>query len=189
MTARWLSGVLLLLALQAAVADDWTASPEGKLQTRAANAVERIRERIPRSQAYFDQAHGYAVFPSVTRAGLGFGGAAGKGIVVETGRVIGVSRYRQFTSGIQVGVRNFAMIVFFEDEAALDYYKTGELQFVGQAGLAAGTGGVASTPSYDEGVAIVTVSRLGLMAEFTVSGARYSFEALPEPEEAETVNP
>ena len=187
MTARWLSSVLLLLALPAVAADDWRAFPEDKLQTRAAKAVERIRERVPRSRAYFDQAYGYAVFPSVTRVGLGFGGAAGKGIVVEARRVIGVSRYRQFTSGIQAGVRNFSMIVFFEDEAALDYYKTGELQFVGQAGLAAGTGGVASTPSYDKGVAIVTVSRLGLMAEFTVSGAHYSFEALPG--EAATVSP
>ena len=184
MKALWLAGALLLLALQGVAADDWTAEPDGKLQTRAAKAVERVRERIPRSHVYFEQAYGYAVFPSVTRVGLGFGGAAGKGIVVEAGHVIGVSRYRQFTSGIQAGARNFSMIVFFEDEAALDYYKTGELQFVGQAGLAAGTGGVASTPAYDQGVAIVTVTRLGLMAEFTVSGAHYSFEALPDNAEA-----
>ena len=179
MTTRWLTAVLLLLALETGAAD-WTTNPADRLETRAASAVERIRERLPQSRAYFDQAYGYAVFPSVTRLGLGFGGAAGKGVVIEAGRVVGRTRYRQFTSGIQAGARNFSMIVFFKDEAALEYYKTGELQFLGQAGLSAGTAGLSSTPSYDQGVAILTLDRFGLMAEFTVSGAHYSFEALPD---------
>lgn len=178
MTAWRLLAVILLLTLRTAAAD-WTEAPADKLETRAAKAVEKMRERVPRSRVYFDRAYGYAVFPSVTRIGLGFGGAAGKGIVVEAGRVVGLSRYRQFTSGIQAGARSFAMIVFFEDRAALEYYKTGELQFVGQAGVSAGTAGMSSTPAYDRGVAILTQTRIGLMAEFTVSGAHYSFEALP----------
>ncbi len=186
MTTRWLSGVLLLLALETGAAD-WTTDPADRLETRAASAVGRIRERLPQSRAYFDQAYGYAVFPSVTRLGLGFGGAAGKGVVIEAGRVVGRTRYRQFTSGIQAGARNFSMIVFFEDEAALEYYKTGELQFLGQAGLSVGTAGLSSTPAYDQGVAILTLGRFGLMAEFTVSGAHYSFEALPD--ETGTTNP
>ena len=54
--------------------------------------------------------------------------------------------------------------------------KGSELQFMGQAGIAVATVGAAGTPTYDEGVAIVTVTRLGLMAEFSYSGAKFSYE-------------
>ena len=72
------------------------------------------------------------------------------------------------------------MIIFFKDREALEYYKTGELQFMGQAGIAAATVGGAGTPAYNEGVAIVTVTRLGLMVEFTISGARFTYKPLAQ---------
>ena len=129
---------------------------------------------------FFDDAYGYAILPSVTRFAIGFGGAYGKGIVVEGDDAIGTTKFWQFSSGIQGGVRNVSMIIFFKDKEALEYYKTGELQFMGQAGIAAGTVGAASTPAYNEGVAIVTVSRLGLMFEFSYSGARFTYKPLKE---------
>lgn len=70
------------------------------------------------------------------------------------------------------------MIVLFKDKAALEYYKTGKAQLLGQAGFAAGRSGIAGTPAYNDGVAIFTVTRFGVMAEFTISGAKFSFRAL-----------
>ena len=72
------------------------------------------------------------------------------------------------------------MIIFFKDKEALEYYKTGQLQFLGQAGVAVATVGAASTPAYNQGVAIVTVSRLGLMFEFSYSGAKFSYKPLAQ---------
>ncbi len=77
------------------------------------------------------------------------------------------------------------MIILFKDKEALEYFKRAKLQFLGQAGLAAGTKGIAGTPAYNEGVAIFTVTRLGLMGEFSASGARHTYKALPGMEEAE----
>ena len=68
------------------------------------------------------------------------------------------------------------MIVVFKDREALEYYQTGKTQFMGQAGIALGSFGAAGTPAYNEGVAVVTVTRLGLMGEFTISGAKFTYE-------------
>lgn len=173
-TASVLIGALLLASLPAFAA--WEANVDDKVQVKAAAAIDRLRERVPRTQAYFEQAYAFAIFPSVTRIGLGFGGAYGKGIVIEGDSLVGRSKYKQFTSGIQAGARNFSMIVFFKDRKALEYYQTGKTQFMGQAGIALGSFGAAGTPAYNEGVAVVTVTRLGLMGEFTISGAKFTYE-------------
>ena len=171
--------VAILLIWQSSGAA-WEADTADKTQTKAADAIAKFRERIPRTDQYFEQAYGYAILPSVTRVGFGFGGAYGKGIVIEGDIAIGTTKFYQFTSGLQAGAKNFSMIVFFRDKEALDYYKTGKLQFLGQAGLAFATVGAAGTPAYNDGVAMVTVTRLGLMGEFTYSGARFSYKPLSE---------
>ena len=158
----------------------WEADPDDKKQIKAARAIEQLRTRIPRSEMFFEDAYGFAILPSVTRVALGFGGAYGKGIVVEGDELIGTTGFWQFSSGIQGGARNFSMIILFKDKEALEYYKTGRLQFLGQAGVAVATVGAAGTPSYNQGVAIVTVSRLGLMFEFSYSGARFSYKPLAQ---------
>ena len=120
--------------------------------------------------------HSAPVMPSVTRIGLGFGGAYGRGVVVEGDSVIGNASFWQFTSGIQAGGKYFSMIVFFRDKEALEYFKTNRLQFKGQAGVSLATWGVAGTPAYNAGVAIITRNRFGLMGEFTISAAQFRYK-------------
>ena len=52
---------------------EWVADPANKKQVASATAIEQIKERIPRSQPFFEDAYGMAVYPSVTRLGFGFG--------------------------------------------------------------------------------------------------------------------
>jgi lipid-binding SYLF domain-containing protein len=171
--------VAVLLIGQTAGAT-WEADTTDKTQAKAADAIANFRENVPRTEQYFEQAYGYAILPSVTRVGFGFGAAYGKGIVIEGDRAIGTTRFYQFTSGIQAGAKNFSMIVFFKDKEALDYFNAGKVLFLGQAGLAFANVGAAGTPAYNDGVALVTVTRLGLMGEFTISGARFSYKPLSE---------
>jgi len=179
MSIRYALVITFLLGAGQACAT-WEANPDDKKQVKAAKAIAAFQERIPATEKYFEAAYAFAILPSVTRLAVGFGGAYGKGIVVEGDEVIGTTGFWQFTSGIQGGVRNFSMILFFKDKQALDYYKTGKLQFMGQAGIALLTVGVAGTPAYNEGVAIVTVTRLGLMFELSYSGARFTYKPLKE---------
>ena len=167
-----------IVAIPSLAVADWTADPSDKVQVKASAAVTAFRDRVPRTEPFFERAYGYAIFPSITRVGFGFGGAYGKGIVVAGDAVTGRTKYWQFTSGIQAGAKNFSMIIFFRDKKALEYFQLGKTQFMGQAGIAVGTLGAAGTPGYNDGVAVVTMTRLGLMGEFTVSGAKFSYQAL-----------
>lgn len=171
--------IVSLLIITGTAAADWEANPDSKHQLKAAMAIDKIRSSIPRAERYFEEAYAYAILPSVTRVGFGFGGATGKGIVIEGDNAIGKTRFWQFTSGIQAGAKNFSMIVFFKDKAALDEFKNSDTQFMGQAGIALANVGLAGTPTYNKGVAIVTMTRLGLMGEFTISGAKFSYKDLP----------
>lgn len=89
-----------------------------------------------------------------------------------------MTRFWQFSSGIQAGAKNFSMFLFFKDKKALEDYKASKLQFLGQAGVAFLQAGAAGTPSYSEGVALVTLNRFGLIAEFSYSGAKFSYKPL-----------
>ena len=173
-----LIAVVFLATLPSLAAADWAADPTDKVQVKASAAVEAFRENVPRTEPYFDEAYAYAVYPSITRVGFGFGGAFGKGVVVAGDAVTGRSKYWQFTSGIQAGAKNFSMIIFFRDKKALEYFQLGKTQFMGQSGIAVGTMGAAGTPGYNDGVAVVTMTKLGLMGEFTVSGAKFSYQPL-----------
>ena len=172
--------VALMLCAAPDAAAQWQPDPDDKKQVAVQAAIDRVKARIPRSHPFFADAHGWAVLPAVTRFGFGFGGAYGSGLVFERERLIGSTGFWQFTSGIQAGVRNFSMIIFFRDAEALQYFRQRKLQFLGQAGVAVANVGVAGTPAYNDGVAIITVTRLGLMGEFTVSGAKFTYKDLPE---------
>ena len=171
-----LIAIVLIAALPAVAVAEWTADPSDKVQVRASTAVAAFRDSVPRTEPFFEEAYGYAIYPSITRIGFGFGGAYGKGIIVAGDTVTGHSKYWQFTSGIQAGARNFSMIVFFRDKEALEHFQLAKTQFMGQSGIAVGTWGAAGTPGYNDGVAVITRTRLGLMGEFTVSGARFTYE-------------
>lgn len=156
----------------------WQADTSDKRQAKAWAGVQRIRERLPDTAPYFEQAYGYAIIPSITRVAVGFGGAYGRGIVVENDAAVGRTSYFQFSSGIQLGAKYFSMIIFFKDKQALDDYKKSEWQFTGQAGIDLATVGVSGTPAYSSGVAIFAVTRFGLMGEFSYSGARFGYRSL-----------
>lgn len=178
-----MTAVILLsfsLALSPVVLADWRADPGDKKQVKAEAAIARVKEKVPRSAMYFADAYGFAVLYSITRVAVGFGGAYGKGLVFEGDNLVGKTGFWQFTSGLQAGVKNFSMIVFFKDQEALEYFKAREIQFTGQAGIDVATWGAAGTPTYNEGVAIITATKLGLMAEFSYGGIKFTYKDLPQ---------
>ena len=146
-------------------------------QERAANAVDRMKAKVERSLTYFEDAYAYAVWPGITRVAFGFGGAYGKGVVVEQDEAVGTVSYWQGSSGIQAGAKNFVLILFFKDRESLESLKRGEIQFTGQAGVDAATWGAAGTPTYNEGVAIIPLTNIGLMAEFSAAGTKYHYKS------------
>jgi len=150
------------------------------------------------SGAYFANAYGYAVFPTIGKGGIGIGGAHGTGKVYAQGKAIGESKMNQLTVGLQLGGQAFSQIIFFENETALKDFTSGNFEFGAQAtavaitagaSASANTGGGTSTGvsggknnattsslGYRKGMAIFTVAKGGLMYEATLGGQKYSYK-------------
>ena len=177
MRVQSLLALLCLTGLAAPLpASDWEANPNRKLEVRAERSIARMQDQVERSLPFFDNAYAYVVWPGVSRIGFGFGGAYGRGVVIEQGRAVGTVGYWQFSSGIQAGIKSFTMVLFFKDQETLEGLKRGDLQFVGQAGVDVGTAGAHGTPTYNEGVAIIAMTNVGLMGEFAAAGVKYTYK-------------
>ena len=167
-----------LLAPVSTLAAESCAADAVKVEKYEAIA-DRMKAKVPRSQPYFEEAYAVAIWPVIVRVGAGFGGAYGKGTVFVADEPVGTVGYWQFTSGIQAGAKGFAMAIFFRDEAALAAFQERPLEFMGQAGLDIATFGWHGTPAYNDGVAVIAMTRLGLMAEFAISGVKFTYTPLP----------
>ena len=151
-----------------------------RMELDVARAIVQIKERDPGIQKFFDNAAGYAVFPSVGKGGIVVGGAYGRGLVIVDEQVVGYTALSQATIGLQLGGQKYAQFIFFRDETALDHFRRGNFEFGAQASAVAITAGASADANYDSGVAIFTVAGGGLMFEGTVGGQRFSYEAKAE---------
>ena len=166
---------LLLAGLVLLTAGCATTKSDTVLIADARAAIVRFVDSDPGLRDWVDHAHGYAVFPGLGKGGLGVGGAYGNGIVFERGDPIGRSRLIQGTVGFQIGAQNFAMVVFFQDEAALTTFQRGNFEFSAQASAVAATAGASADADYENGVAVFTMEEGGLMFEASIGGQKFSF--------------
>lgn len=151
------------------------ASDQPAENLKTAEAVAAFKNRDPGMQVFFDKAHGYAIFPTVGKGGIGVGGAYGKGEVYEKGRLVGHSSLTQLTIGFQLGGQAYSEIIFFKDKATLEDFKSGNFEFSAQASAVAATAGASADADYSNGVAIFTMAKGGLMYEASVGGQKFSF--------------
>jgi lipid-binding SYLF domain-containing protein len=156
-----------------------------------------VYKKSPAVQPFFNNAYGYAVFPTVGKGGLGIGGAYGKGQVYQGGKVTGTTKLLKATIGFQAGGQAFSEIIFFEDKRAYDEFTSGEFEFdasasavaitvgaqakAGTEGATAGASASSQTgkqakATYSHGMAVFVHTKGGLMYEATIGGQKFSFE-------------
>lgn len=181
-----LATVLVIFTVNTAQADEYADA-------------KRTFQDAGESATFFNSAYGYALFPTIGKAGMGIGGAHGKGRVYSGGTHIGDTSMTQVTVGFQLGGQAYSQIIFFEDARAQSEFTSGNFEFGAQAtavaitasagaqantagGAQAGAAGGknnASTVSggYRKGMAIFTVAKGGLMYEATLGGQKYGYKA------------
>lgn len=140
------------------------------------DAVADIKTDYPSLNDYMSKAYGYAVFPKVTKAGLGVGGAAGKGAVFQGGNVTGEANLTQASIGLQAGGQQYSEIIFFENKEAYEHFTNGKLKFDGQASAVALEKGASVDLAYKDGVAVYTKAIGGLMFEASIGGQHFKFK-------------
>lgn len=138
-------------------------------------AIDSFKQRDPSMQRFFDDAYGYAIYPSVGKGGFWIGGAHGDGAVYQQGRLVGVTSITQVTFGPQIGGQAYSEIIFFRNADALATFEAGNFTFSAQASAVAATAGAAANASWSNGVATFTLAKGGLMAEATIGGQKFTF--------------
>lgn len=151
------------------------------------------------SGGYFGKSYGYALFPTIGKAGFGIGGAYGDGRVYVGGNYVGDATVTQLTIGFQLGGQAYSQIIFFEDAAALQQFTSGNFEFSAQATAVAITAGASAEAStgggvtgsvsggrndaatahlgYRKGMAIFTIAKGGLMYEASIGGQKFSYRS------------
>lgn len=171
--------MVLLVAITGAVsADDWQADASDKLQVSVQESIEVFLDEQPALEDYFSQARGYAVFPKVVKIGAMWGGAWGRGLVFEDGRLIGRCSQLLASLGAQIGAQSYRQLILFRTDEAMDAFKDGRVEFEGRASAVAIKQGAASDPAYLPDVAIFTITNGGLMLEAAAAGVKYSYKPI-----------
>ncbi|NQU48092.1 MAG: hypothetical protein HQ519_05550 [Planctomycetes bacterium] len=155
-------------------------SAEGKADIRKDSDIALVQAKAsdPSMAKFFRDAYGSAVFPEVGKAGVGVGGAYGRGVLYQDGRVVGYCDLSQASIGFQLGAQTYTEILCFEDKRSFDRFKTGELTFNAQATAVALKSGAGENAKYSDGVSVFTMGESGLMYEAAIGGQKFSYQAL-----------
>lgn len=145
--------------------------------------------------SFFKNAYGFAVFPTIGKAGFVVGGAYGEGKVYKGNVETGTTEMAQASVGFQFGGQAYSQIIFLEDKRAYDEFTSGNFEFSAQANAVAitagvnaetGTKGTSTTASggqnnadtsaaYYRGMATFIIAKGGLMVDASVAGQSFSF--------------
>jgi lipid-binding SYLF domain-containing protein len=153
-----------------------SAEGRAKLNTKVQNAHDSALRADPGLKKFFDEAAGYAVFPTVGKGAIGVGGAYGKGELYESGQLKGYCTLTQASIGLALGGQAYTELIFFETQAALDRFKTGNFAFAAQASAVALKSGASANAKYTDGVAVFTMGEAGLMYEASIGGQKFSYK-------------
>ncbi len=154
-------------------------------------------KRAGASEGFFKSSYGYAVFPTIGKGGFIVGGARGKGRVYRHGRYVGDSTMTQVSVGFQAGGQAYSEIIFFQTRLDLARFESGKFALGAQASAVAITAGASESAStegssagasgtlknattigrYQDGIAVFTIAKGGLMYEAAVAGQRFSYDS------------
>ena len=160
---------LALVVAPAAVAGDDT------LVSDAHAVIQTFKKKDPHIDKFFGSAAGYVVFPTIAKGGFVVGGAGGDGVLFVGGHPVGKSSMGQASVGFQLGGQTYSEIIFFENASTLSDFMKGNFALAAQASAVALSAGAAATANYENGVAIFTATKTGLMYEASVGGQKFGY--------------
>ncbi len=140
-------------------------------------ALQTMLEKTPKLDSFYNASYGYAIFPKITKAGIAFGGAFGKGVVFKDHQVVGSSKLKQASIGLQFGGQQYSEVIFFENKDAFENFTNGKLKFDAQASAVALKDGASIDAAYQDGVAVFTQTKGGLMYEASIGGQHFKYKS------------
>ncbi|NNE53122.1 MAG: twin-arginine translocation pathway signal [Sulfitobacter sp.] len=93
------------------------------IDARVNATLNEMYRSYPNTVQLADKANGMLVMPLVTEAGLGFGGAYGRGALVINNTTVDYYSVVKGSGGLQIGAQQYAHVLFFMTDAALSEFR------------------------------------------------------------------
>jgi len=187
MKTRFLLITALLLAFSAT-----TLHAAASLQ-KCQEAMSKFKD-LGNVNELLAQSYGYAVLPTIGKAGVGIGGAGGTGCVFAGGTHTGNVSMGQVTVGWQLGGQSYSQLILFKNADTYKEFTQGNFEFSADAtavaltygaaagastqGASASAGDTHGKAAWKRGMAIYTLAKGGLMYEASIGGQKYNFKPL-----------
>lgn len=95
-----------------------------RIDARANATLRYMYERYPGTRALAQKSTGMLVMPLITEAGLGVGGAYGRGVLRIGESTVDYYSTTKASAGLQIGAQQYAHVLFFMTETALSDFRS-----------------------------------------------------------------
>ena len=154
------------------------AGSAAKIEADANATLHSFVRQVPGARELANKAAGILVFPSVIKAGIGFGGEYGEGMLLNQQRVVGYYNLVSASFGFQLGVQQRSIIIMFMTREALAGFEQRAGWKIGVDGsvtvITVGVGGSIDTDQVVSPVIGFILDQKGLMYNLTLEGSKIS---------------
>jgi len=154
------------------------AASAAEIDHDANETLHSFVRQVPGARELANKAAGILVFPSVVKAGIGFGGEYGEGVLLNQQRVEGHYNLISASFGFQLGVQERSIIIMFITQDALAGFERRAGWKVGVDGsvtvITVGIGGSIDTDKVVSPVIGFILDQKGLMYNLTLEGSKIS---------------
>lgn len=151
-------------------------SQPGTAYPEAHETMSRMVAKDSGMRKFIKDAYGYAVFPTVAEGALIVGGAHGNGGAFRNDNKVASCSISKASIGAQVGGQAYSEVIFFKSKPAFDDFIAGRFAFDSGIKATAVKAGAAAAVSYNQGVAVFSLPKGGLIASAAVGGQHFSCE-------------
>jgi len=141
-------------------------------------AIERFEKTIVGGNQLLERASGVLVFPTVIKAGVGFGGEYGEGSLRIGGKTVDYYSTAAASFGLQFGAQSKTVMLVFLDEQALKKFRQSAGWKAGVDGsvalVAVGAGGAIDMTKINDPIVGFVFGQKGLMYNLTLEGSKFT---------------
>lgn len=147
-----------------------------EINRSATEALTTLYRNTPGAKALADKAVAVLVFPSIVKGGFIIAGQFGDGALRKHGKTVAYYRSLAASYGFQAGVQAFGYVLFFMDDASLQYLSNSAGWELGTGPslvvLDTGFGKNLSTTTLQKGVYAFIFDQKGLMGGVGIQGSK-----------------
>jgi lipid-binding SYLF domain-containing protein len=168
--------VAIMLACNVLIPTLSMASSASQIDRNATQSLTSLYKNVPGAKALGDKSVGVLVFPNIVKGGFIIAGQYGDGALRKNGKSVAYYRSLAASYGFQAGVQSYGYVLFFMDNASLQYLDNSAGFELGTGPslvvLDQGFGKNLSTTTLQSGIYAFIFDQKGLMGGVGIQGSK-----------------